>query len=253
VSAIFRQLPVFGHILAPKFRNSAVVILMLKHTVVEMETMPLSFQGQIALADIVPRRFTGGIAEGANLRTPCGLRRIEIVRPGDLIVTRSNGLQPVQMVWKRRLTRQQLEQHPDLAPVRLRPRAIGPMMPQRDLLVAPDHRLLIPGCRIAGVPDAVSVLTEARKIAGSSDAVFVDHDVESVTYYQLVFESHQVLAVNGLPVESYLPDAAAIQALGGEMRDALEERFPDVLNAPESYPAAPYEIASEVDYLPYFA
>ena len=226
---------------------------MVKQTVLELETLPLSFQGQIALADIVPRRFTGGIAEGANLRTPCGLRRIEIVRPGDLIVTRTNGLQPVQMVWKRRLTRKQLEQNPDLAPIRLRPRAIGPMMPQRDLMVAPDHRLLIPGFRLAGIEDDTSVLTEARKIAESSDSIFVDHDVDSVTYYQLVFEEHQVLAANGLPVESYLPDAAAIQALGGEMRDALEERFPDLLSAPESYPASRYEIASEVEYLPFFA
>ncbi|MEX0280639.1 MAG: Hint domain-containing protein [Arenibacterium sp.] len=225
----------------------------MKHTVVELETLPLSFQGQIALADIVPRRFTGGIAEGANLRTPCGLRRIEIVRPGDLIVTRTNGLQPVEMVWKRRLTREQLEHSPDLAPIRLRPRAMGPMMPQRDLLIAPDHRLLVPGFRLGGVEDDTSVLTEARKIAESCDAIFVDNTVQSVTYYQLVFAEHQVLAANGLPVESFLPDAAAIQALGGEMRDALEERFPDVLNAPESYPASRYEIASEVDYVPFFA
>jgi hypothetical protein len=33
---------------------------------------------------------------------------------------------------------------PSLAPVCLRSRAIGPMMPQRDLLVGGDHRLLIP-------------------------------------------------------------------------------------------------------------
>lgn len=229
------------------------MILIVKHTVVGLETLLLSFQGQIEVADLVPRRFSGGIGEGANLRTPCGLRRIEIVRPGDLIVTRTSGLQPVQMVWKRRLTRAQLERNPELAPIRLRPRAIGPMMPQRDVLVAPDHRLLIPGFRLAGVPDDTSVLTEARKIADTSDAVFADHNLDSVTYFQLVFAEHQVLAVDGLPLESYLPDAAAIEALGGEMRDALEERFPELRDAPESYPAVKFPIASDVEYLPFFA
>ena len=203
----------------------------------------MSFQGKIELPEMIPTRFTGGICEGANLRTPCGMRRIEIVRPGDLIVTRS-GLQPVQMVWKRRVTREQM---------RLRPRAIGPMMPQRDLLVAPDHRLLIPGFRLAGMPDNVCVLAEARKIAGTSDAIFADNTMESVTFYQLVFDRHQVLAANGLPVESFLPDAAAIDALGGEMRDALEERYPELREAPDAYPAAEFPIAAEVEYLPFYA
>jgi len=213
----------------------------------------VSFQGAIDAVGLVPRRFTGGIAEGANLRTPCGLRRIDIVRPGDLIVTRSNGLQPVQMVWKRKLSKEQIESHPDLAPIRFKPRAVGPMMPQRDLLVAPEHRVLIPGFCLAGVPDETSMLTEAVKIAGSCDAVFADTASEDVTYYQLVFDQHQVMAVNGLPVESFLPDAAAIQALGGEMRDALEDRFPDLCDAPESYPLTEFEVATEIEYLPYYS
>ncbi|MEX0338505.1 MAG: hypothetical protein AB3N11_05630, partial [Arenibacterium sp.] len=73
----------------------------MKHTVLESETLLLSFQGQIALADIIPRRFTGGISESANLPTHLGLRRIEIVRPGELIVNRTHGLQPGQIVWER--------------------------------------------------------------------------------------------------------------------------------------------------------
>ena len=212
----------------------------------------MSFQGKIDIPELIPRRFTGGIAEGANLRTPCGLRRIEIVRPGDLIVTRTNGLQPVQMVWTRRVTREHMNISSDYAPIRLKPRAVGPMMPQKDLLVAPDHRLLIPGFRLAGVPDDTSMLTEARKIAGSSDAVYADTSLDSVTYYQLVFDQHQVLAANGLPVESFLPDAAAIQALGGEMRDALEERYPELCDEPDTYPEATFPIAAEVEYLPFY-
>jgi hypothetical protein len=63
---------------------------------------------------------------------------------------------------------------PSLAPVCLRPRAIGPMMPQRDLLVAGDHRLLIPGYRLADQPDTAAALIPAREIAGTSDTAFVD-------------------------------------------------------------------------------
>ncbi|XDA99282.1 Hint domain-containing protein [Sulfitobacter sp. LCG007] len=207
----------------------------------------MSYQGSFEISGLGQPTFTGGIAEGANLRTPCGLRRIEIIRPGDMIVTRS-GLEAVQMVWQRRV-----KVTPANAPVCLKPRAVGPMMPQRALMLAPDHRVLIPGFRLLGVADDTSVLTEARKIAGSSDAVYVDLSRESVTYYQLVFDRHLVLTANGLPVESFLPDAAAIAALGGEMRSALEARYPCLRDAPEAYPGAQFPIATEVDYVPFFA
>ncbi|MHA6264845.1 Hint domain-containing protein [Arenibacterium sp. CAU 1754] len=213
----------------------------------------MTFQGKISLEELTFGQFKGGLVEGANVRTPCGLRRIELVRPGDLIVTRNNGLQAVRMVWKRTVTQDAMQLNGALAPIRLKPRAIGPMMPQRDLLVAQDHRLLIPGFRLAGVPDNECILTEAREIAGTSDAVYVDFSLDSVTYYQLVFDCHQVLAANSLPVESFLPDAKAIEALGGDMRDALEQRYPQLRKEPGAYPPAEFQIASDVEFLPDFA
>lgn len=213
----------------------------------------MSFQGKIEVENMQAADFKGGLVEGVNVRTPCGLRRIELVRPGDLIVTRNNGLQPVRMIWKRTVTQDDVRRDHDLAPICLKPRAVGPMMPQRDLRVAPDHRLLIPGYRLFGMPDDVCVLAEARELAGTSDAVFVDRSLETVNYYQMVFDSHQVLAANGLPVESFLPSATAIAALGDAMRDALVQRYPQLRNEPGAYPPAEFQIASGIEYMPHFA
>ena len=210
----------------------------------------MSFHGHIPLPE--HGTFRGGIARGANLRTPCGLRGIEMVRPGDLVVTR-NGLRPVRMVWTRCVTREQMQMSADLAPIRLKPRAIGPMMPQRDLLLAPDHHLLVPGHRMAGMPDGIPVLTEARRLAGTCDSVHVDMSMDSVTFYHLVFDRQQILAANGLPVASFLPDAVALRDLGGPMRDALEDRFPALRERPDSYPAPEFGFAPDAEYLPYYA
>ena len=49
-----------------------------------------------------------GLCSGANVRTPCGPRRIEFVRKGDLIVTRDNGLQPVRMIWTQTVTQAEM-------------------------------------------------------------------------------------------------------------------------------------------------
>ncbi len=193
--------------------------------------------------------FAGGIVEGANVRTPCGPRRVELVRPGDLIVTRDTGLQPVRMVWKRELSATQIAVHPDLAPIRLKPRALGPMMPQRDLCLAPDHRVLVPGYRLAGVDQKRGCLIEARELAGSSDGAYVDRSAEMVRCFTLVFDSHQIFCVNGLPVESFLPTASSVAGLSEEFRDALVQRFPQLRREPNAYPPAEYTALNGIEYL----
>ena len=120
----------------------------------------------ISKGEAVEKAGATGLCAGANLRTPCGLRRVENLRKGDLVVTRDNGLQPVRMLWKRVVAAAEIAADPSLAPVVLRPRAIGPMMPQRDLAVGGAHRLLIPGWRLADEEDGESCLVPDRDIAG---------------------------------------------------------------------------------------
>ena len=104
----------------------------------------------------------------ACVRTPCGARRIENVRPGDMLVTRDNGLQTVRMVWSKTISAAEMKAEPSQAPIRLGARAIGPMMPQREMMLAPSHRVLVPGWRLAGVPDTRFCLIEAqhREVVG---------------------------------------------------------------------------------------
>ena len=103
------------------------------------------------------------------------------------------------------------------------------------------------------MPDDTCVLAEAREIAGTSDSIFVDRSMETGTYYLMVFDSHQVLAANGLPVESFLPTAVAIAALGDAMHDELVQRYPQLSKEPNAYPPAEFQIASNIDYIHHFA
>lgn len=202
-------------------------------------------EGEAGLA----QSFAGGIVEGANVRTPCGPRRVELVRPGDLIVTRDNGLQAVRMVWSRELSGAQMAAFPDTAPIRLKPRALGPMMPQRDVCLAPDHRVLVPGYRIAGQQDTRCCLIEAKELAGASDAAYVDRSADGLRCFTLVFDTHQVFCINGLPVESFLPTASAVSNLSEDLRDALVRRFPQLRREPNSYPPAEYRLVQGAEYV----
>ncbi len=193
-----------------------------------------------------------GLAGTASVRTPCGERRIENVRPGDLIVTRDNGLQPVRMVWTRTLSATDIAADPSLAPVRLKRRAIGPMMPRRDLIVAPGHRILVPGYRLVDLPDTQPCLIAARDIAEASDEAYMDKAVEEITYFNIVFDAHQVFCANGLPVESYLPSVDTLGELDEEVRESLAAVFSVSAEAGEVFPKPRY-MAPEIDnYRPEF-
>ncbi|ARE39759.1 Type I secretion target repeat protein [Rhodovulum sp. P5] len=209
----------------------------------------MSFLGRIEDATGVVAAFPGGLAEGTNLRTPCGPRRVEFIRPGDMIVTRTGGLQPVRLVWRRVVRAEDMAIVPGLAPVRLKPRVLGPMMPRQDVLLAPDQEVLIPGWRILDWPDGQTVRVSARDIAGLSDGAYVDCAPDAFVCYQIVFDCPQVITANGLPVVSLCPTAAVLATLGPAERESLLRRFPQLGRDPGAYPPAEFPAASGIEFI----
>ncbi len=183
-----------------------------------------------------------GLGPATNVRTPCGPRRVENLRPGDLIVTRRDGLQPLRMIWKRTIAASEIAADPSLAPVAMKPRAVGPMMPQTELRLAGSHRLLVPGYRLEGLEDTDACLVRARALVNTTDDVWVDRTNRDVTYFNLVFDSHQVFAANGLPVESFLPSPTSVCSLEDAVREELERALPDLGADGTDYPAPVYPV-----------
>jgi len=192
-----------------------------------------------------------GLCAGANLRTPCGARRVEFIRKGDLIVTRDNGLQPVRMVWTRTVTEAEFAADPSLAPVLLAPRAIGPMMPQQELRVGGAHRLLIPGWRLEDEEDGVNCLVPSRDVDGLS--LGRDVKTDEVTYYNVVFDKAQVFCANGLPVESFTPCEETMRIVPDDVKEDLHALFPELGPKFKDYPAPQYKTRKRVSYTPDFA
>lgn len=192
-----------------------------------------------------------GLCEGANLRTPCGERRIEFLRKGDLVVTRDNGLQPVLLIWTHTVPASELAADPSLAPILLDTRVIGPMMPQKPLKVGGAHRLLIPGWRIDDEEDTENCLVAARDVDGLS--VDRTSEAQDLTYYNIVFEAPQVFCANGMPVESFSPSEDTLKPASKDVKDTLQKLFPDLDPKFKDYPKASYKRRKQVSYTPDFA
>lgn len=189
-----------------------------------------------------------GICEGAYIRTPFGGRRIDLLRKGDLVVTRDNGLQPVAHVWTRLVTENEIVADPSLGPVSLETRAIGPMMPQKPLRVGGALRLLIPGWRLKDEEDTVSCLVPARDVDGVS--LGNDAPVADVVYYNIVFETPQVFAVNGLPVESFTLDKDTMRITPKAVKDDLRSLLPDAASDKDVDCLSKYKRRKRVTYTP---
>ncbi len=202
-------------------------------------------KGDIAVAGAT------GLCAGANLRTPIGERRVEFLRRGDLVVTRDNGLQAVRMIWTRTVTAAEFAADPSLAPVLLAPRAIGPMMPQRELRLGGAHHLLIPGWRLEDEDDGENCLVPARDVDGLS--LGSDVTTDDVTYYNVVFDEPQVFCANGLPVESFTPSEAVLKSVPKDVRDELRSLLPELGPKFKEYPVPRYKVRERVSYTPVFA
>ena len=134
-------------------------------------------------------------AAGTRILTSTGERAIEDIVAGDLVVTLvgdDHVTQPVKWVGERHIN---IAAHPRpqlVAPVRIRRGAFGDGLPQRDLVVSPDHCLFVDG-----------KLIPAKLLI--NDMTIVQHrDARSVQYFHIELDRHALLLAEGLAAESYL-------------------------------------------------
>lgn len=152
---------------------------------------PLQVPGQLG-----PPCFT----PGALILTPEGERAVETLRAGDLVMTRDRGAQPV--IWAGAET---VPGTGDTAPVLIR---AGTMGNRRDLLLSPQHRMLVRGWRAeiyAGLPEAL--VAAVHLVNGRT---VVRAPCETVTYVHFMLERHEIVHAEGAETESLDPagDAA---------------------------------------------
>lgn len=182
-------------------------------------------------------RSSGGVicfTPGTRLLTPDGQRPIETLRPGDRLQTKDNGVQKIIWCGSRRMTGARLYAMPHLRPVRIRANAFGMGQPTGDLLVSPQHRMLIKGPAAAALFNVPEVLMAAEDLLNDL-TIAVDRDLREVTYVHVLLERHQIVWANGLETESFHPSNASLDMIEPAQRDALQQVLPGVALNPQVY------------------
>ncbi len=179
------------------------------YTLVRIEAAPEA----TGLADLLCVSFLRGtmiaLATGEQ-------RAIESLRPGDRVLTRDHGSQPLLWVGKATL------------------RAVGPFAPVvitagtlgngGDLIVSQHHRMFLYQRRKPEGLATSELLVQARHLV-DGERIFV-REGGFADYFSLVFDRHEIIYAEGVPVESLMVSETTLHRLPPELSAEVRDRFP---------------------------
>ncbi|MFD2175780.1 Hint domain-containing protein [Rhodobacter lacus] len=191
------------------------IIARVDYTLLEATDDP----GDVRLSDLVCIAFTTGtmitMAGGAQ-------RLIETLGPGDRVLTRDNGPQPVRLVAKTTL-----RALGSFAPVVI---SAGTLGNESDLIVAPHHRVFLYRRGAQRLGDTAEILVQAKHLVDGEHVW--RREGGYVDYYALVFDHHEIVYAEGVPVESLQVSEAVLKLMPEELTAEIRARLPDLIHTP---------------------
>ncbi|MFW2587405.1 Ig-like domain-containing protein [Sagittula sp. SSi028] len=166
---------------------------------------------------------------GTLIATPSGEKLVEDLEVGDRVITRDNGIQDIRWVGRKNLTGHELARKPHLAPILIKQGALGNGLPEHDMLVSPNHRVLVANDKTALYFEEREVLVAAKHLLGVDG--IEEMSVGSVSYIHIMFEQHEVVLSNGAWTESFQPGDYSLKGIGNAQRQEILELFPELAEA----------------------
>ena len=180
--------------------------------------------------------FVPCFTAGTMIDTPDGPRAVETLMVGDLVLTRDHGAQPIRWTGRRTLSAAELAGNERLRPVRIAAGALGVNMPAQDLVVSPQHRILVRSTIAQRMFDSNEVLIAAKHLVAVPG---IDHEpAGDVTYVHIMFDQHQIVTSNGAETESLFAGKMALEALGPDAAAEIFALFPELRDKADAYAPA---------------
>ncbi len=162
-----------------------------------------------------PPCFTRGTA----IRTARGEMPVEELVVGDRVWTEGHGMQPVRWICQR-----VVPATGDFAPVMI---SAGTLGADRDILVSPAHRMLVQGPEVEVLFGMPKALVAAKDLVNGETITRVT-TLQTVEYFHILFDRHEVLQAHGTLSESFFPQANALGSVGAAQRQELFALFPEL-------------------------
>ncbi len=202
-----------------------------------------AYAGRYGMTEFVPC-FTAGTL----ILTDIGERPVQDLQVGDLVWTRDHAYQPIRWIGRRHLPPAELGDMPAATPILIRKGALGANRPASDLIVSPQHRVLVRSGIAQRMFGSAELLVAAKTLVGIP-GIEVCADMAEVIYIHLLFDRHEVVMSNGAETESLYPGPQALLALGPAAAEILT-LFPELRDGlPDDYRARPFAAGKKARHL----
>ena len=131
---------------------------------------------------------------GTRILTDHGEVAVEELAIGDMLVTYGGGQRPIRWIGRRAYAARFAAGNSAVQPILVKRGALAEDLPRRDLMISPQHALLLDGVLVP-----VSALVNGGSIAQTQAA-------GELAYFHLELETHDVIIAEGVPAESFLDD-----------------------------------------------
>ena len=160
--------------------------------------------------------------KGVHIETEHGACPVEDLVVGQLLMTRDHGLQPVR--WIGQSTRAAFGR---FQPIRISSGALGAGLPRKDLMVSPQHRMLVKSRIAERMTGAEEVLIPAKKLLGCTGVARAT-DLVVAVYYHVLLDRHEIIFAEGAPTESLLTGPLTQEVIGDDAFAEVAALFPDI-------------------------
>lgn len=169
--------------------------------------------GEVQLSELVCTSFARGtsIALADGRQVP-----IETLSPGDRVLTRDHGAQPVRWIGQATLRARGAN-----APVVV---TAGTLGNSGDLVVGQHHRMFLYQRGTARVTETAELLVQAKHLVDGERVLLRPGGY--VDYFSLVFDQHEIIYAEGIPAESLMVNEATLAHLPSELAEEVQARFP---------------------------
>jgi Ca2+-binding RTX toxin-like protein len=173
---------------------------------------------------------------GTLIKTRRGEVAVERLRAGDEVLTRDHGYRPLVWAGHRALSAADLIANPQLRPVRIAAGALGQGLPRQDMLVSPQHRMLIEGARAEMLFGEAEVLVAAVHLVGVPGIERVVPP--GVTYVHILFDEHEIVCADGAWSESFQPAKRMLAGMGADQAEEIRMLFPELAERDAAFVSA---------------
>ncbi len=161
-------------------------------------------------------------ASGTKILTERGDVPVEQLKVGDLVETLDHGLQPIRWIRKSEHSLEDVDNADQ--PVQIKAGALGHSLPSQDLIVSPQHRILVGGNGQLQQTFATEAFAPAKSLT-LVPGIRNMKGKRQITWVHFACDKHEVITANGCLSESLLLGPMVVNGLQAAERIALTDIF----------------------------